>query len=192
MKNHPFTRPTVVAAIELLAANLSQAKFDQVLVRLELDHEIPLGPGKSVTAKSALLASAVTRRSAHVITTLDGPMTIAEAAVRMAVQATLQDHEQAEQLRLLRGLALDGYVVSWNEGAREPMLRAALPGEVDLPACDDEVHSCSNSLDSRCRWDIWIRRSTPMPVVTGPPQTARSAASLRAWSAISPTTSNPS
>ena len=32
------------------------------------------------------------------------------------------------------------YVVSWNEGAREPMLRAALPDEVDLPACDDEVH----------------------------------------------------
>jgi len=140
MKSHPFTRPTVVAAVELLAAKLSQAKFDQVLVRLELDHEIPLGPGKSVTAKSALLASAVTRRSAHVINTLDGPMTLAEAAVRMAVQATMQDHEQAEQLRLLRGLALNGYVVSWNEGAREPMLRAALPGEVDLPACDDEVH----------------------------------------------------
>lgn len=140
MKSHPFTRPTVVAAVELLASKLSQAKFDQVLVRLELDHEIPLGPGKSVTAKSALLASAVMRRSAQVINTLDGPMTIAEAALRMAVQATLQDHEQTEQLRLLRGLALDGYVVSWNEGAREPMLRAALPGEVDLPACDDEVH----------------------------------------------------
>lgn len=65
MKNHPFTRPTVVVAVELLAANLSQAKFDQVLVRLELDDEVPLGPGKSVTAKSALRASAVTRRSAH-------------------------------------------------------------------------------------------------------------------------------
>lgn len=140
MKSHPFTRPTVVVAIELLASKLSQAKFDQVLVRLELDHEIPLGPGKSVTAKSALLASAVMRRSAQMINTLDGPMTIAEAAVRMAVQATMQDHEQAEQLRLLRGLALDGYVVSWTEGTREPVLRVALPGEVDLPACDDEVH----------------------------------------------------
>ncbi len=140
MKTHPFTRPTVVAAIELLAVNLSQARFDQLLVRMELDREIPLGPGKSVTAKSALLASAVTQRSTQVINTLDGPVTLAEAAVRMAVQTTLQDHQQAEQMRLLRGLALDGYFVSWNEGSREPLLRAALPSEIDLPACDDEVH----------------------------------------------------
>jgi hypothetical protein len=37
-------------------------------------------------------------------------------------------------------LALDGYVVSWDGDARTPLLRAALPGEVDLPAADDEVH----------------------------------------------------
>ncbi len=64
IKSHPFTRPTVAAAVELLASKLSQAKFDQVLVRLELDHKIPLGPGKSVTPKSALLAGAVMRRPA--------------------------------------------------------------------------------------------------------------------------------
>lgn len=47
MKSHPFTRPTVVVAVELLASKLSQAKFDQVLVRLELDHESRLARGKA-------------------------------------------------------------------------------------------------------------------------------------------------
>jgi hypothetical protein len=65
---------------------------------------------------------------------------LAEAAVREAVGATVLQNAMAAQERLLRGLALDGYVVSWDEDTRTPMLRTALPGEVDLPAADDEVH----------------------------------------------------
>ena len=139
MKSHPFTRPTVVAAIEFLGEMLTQAKFDQLAVRLGLDDEIPQGPAKSVTAKSALLARIVNQRATQVVSTLDGPVTLAEAAVREAVGVTVP-HAKAEQERFLRGLALDGYVVSWGEDARTPLLRAALPGEVDLPVADDEVH----------------------------------------------------
>jgi hypothetical protein len=140
MKAHPFTRPTVVAAIEFLAEMLTQAKFDQLVIRLELDDEIPLGPAKSVTAKSTMLARIINQRATHVTSTLNGPMTLAEAAVRESVGATVPRHTKAEQERFLRGLALDGYVVSWDGNARTPLLRAALPGEVDLPAADDEVH----------------------------------------------------
>ena len=140
MKAHPFTRPSIVAANELLGEMLTQAKFDQLVVRLGLDDEIPLGPAKSVSAKSALLASIVNQRATQLVSTLNGPMTLAEAAVREAVGATVPQSENAAQESLLRGLALDGYVVSWNEGTRTPLLRAALPGAVDLPAADDEVH----------------------------------------------------
>ncbi|UVA79986.1 hypothetical protein [Pandoraea commovens] len=140
MKAYPFTRPTIIAAVEFLAQILTQAKFDQLVVRLGLDDEIPLGPARSVTAKSAALARLVNQRATQIVGTLDGPVTLAEASVREAVRVTMPQYESAEQEHLLRGLALDGYVVSWGESARTPLLRAALPGEVDLPAADDEVH----------------------------------------------------
>lgn len=140
MKTHPFTRPTIVAAAEFLGEMLTQAKFDQLVVRLGLDDEIPQGQVKSVAAKSASLARIVSQCATRIVSTLDGPMTLAEAAVREAVGMTVPQYAKVEQERFLRGLALDGYVVSWNEDSRTPLLWAALPGEVDLPATDDEVH----------------------------------------------------
>ncbi len=140
MKAHPFTRPTIVAAVEFLGEMLTQAKFDQLAVRLGLDDEIPQGTVKSVTAKSALLARIINQRATQIVSTLDGPVTLAEATVREAVGVAVPQYAKTEQERFLRGLALDGYVVSWDEDARTPLLRAALPGEVDLPAADDEVH----------------------------------------------------
>src|SRR5690606_14943666 len=140
MKSHPFTSPTIVEAVEFLGETLTQAKFDQLAIRLGLDDDIPQGPGKSVAAKSALLARLVNQRATQVVSTLDGPVTLAEAAVREAVQVTSQQHATPKQERFLRGLAPDGYVVSWDADTRVPLLRAALPGEVDHPVADDEVH----------------------------------------------------
>lgn len=146
MKPYPFTRPTIVAAVELLGEMLTQAKFDQLAVRLGVDDEIPQGPAKSVTAKSAMLARIVNQRATQIVSTVDGPVTLAEAAVREAVRVTAPEYMKTEQERFMRGLALDGYVVSWNDGARMPLLRAALPSEVDLPAADDEVHQLLKEL----------------------------------------------
>ncbi|GIB02566.1 hypothetical protein VCSRO42_1208 [Vibrio cholerae] len=140
MKIKPFTRPTVVAAIEFLGQKLTQANFDMLIVRMGFDDQIPLGPSKSVSAKRALLAHILNRNPTVVIDTLNGSMTLAEAAVREAVRATVPDSACAEQLAFLRGLALDGYIVNWDEETIIPTLRAALPDEVDLPAADDEVH----------------------------------------------------
>ncbi len=140
MKAHPFSRPTIIAAVEFLAEMLTQAKFDQLVVRLALDDEILQGPEKSVTAKSAVLARLVNQRATQTVGTVDGPMTLAEAAVREAVGVVVSQYAKAEQERFLRGLALDGYVVSWDEDGRMPLLRAALPGEVDIPSAGDEVH----------------------------------------------------
>ncbi len=140
MKSHPFTRPTIVAAVEFLGEVLTQAKFDQLLVRLGLDNEISQGPSMSVIAKSAALARIVNQRATQIVSTLDGTVTLAEATVREAVGSTVPHDTKAEQERFLRELALDGYIVSWDDDARTPLLRAALPDEVDLPAADDEVH----------------------------------------------------
>lgn len=144
MKFHPFTRPTITAAVEFLGVMLTQAKFDQLTVRLGLEDEIPQGSAKSVTAKSALLAGIVNQRATQIVQTLDGPVTLAEGTVREAVRLTTEPRcVTAEQERFLRGLALDGYVVSWDD-TQTATLRAALPSEVDLPAADDEVHQLLN------------------------------------------------
>lgn len=140
MKSKPFTRPTVVAAIEFLGRKLTQAMFDQLIVRMGLDEQLPLGPSKSVSAKCALLAHIVNRHATEVINTLNGSMTMTEAAVREAVNAVVPESAFTEQAAFLRGLALDGYIVYWDEDTQMPTLRAALPDEVELPAADDEVH----------------------------------------------------
>ena len=64
----------------------------------------------------------------------------AEAAVRIAVETSVRAYGKPEQASFLRGLALDGYVVSWDEDSRAPLLRAALPEVVDLAVTDNEVH----------------------------------------------------
>lgn len=141
MKQHPFTRPTIIAGVEFLGSVLTRAQFDQLIVRLDLSNEIPLATEKSVTAKSALLAHVVTQRGPSIIGTVNGQMTLAEAVVREAANICKRDYARPEQAPFLRGLALDGYVVYWEKYSQDPILRSALPNTVDLPAADDEVHN---------------------------------------------------
>lgn len=65
---------------------------------------------------------------------------MAEAVVRTAVEKASAIPQWPEQIPFFRGLALDGYVVDWNQTSGMPLLRAALPQEMDLPTADDEVH----------------------------------------------------
>lgn len=185
MKPQPFTRPTIIAAIEFLGAVSSQAKFDQLIVRLGLDNDIQLVSPKSVTAKSALLAQAVTQRATHVIDTVNGQMTLAEAAVRAAVESSTPEYAKAEQAPFLRGLALDGYVVFWEEFSHAPLLRAALPGEVDLPAADDEVHQLLKHFNLPFLSGILTNLLKLIRGVIGPQRIAKHVASWKDYSMTS-------
>jgi hypothetical protein len=146
MRTTPFTRPTVVAAVELLDQH-TQASFDQMVIRLGLEGEISSGTALSVKKKCALLSRIVVQRPTEVVATVDGNVTLAEATVREAVQLTKQDSRLAfsntqmiaSQTAFMRGLARDGYVVSWDEDNHNPKLRVALPNEIELPETDDEV-----------------------------------------------------
>lgn len=142
MRQNHFTRPTVAAAVALLDARLSQAKFDHAVLRLGLEQQIPSDTSISVSKKAAQLGRLVMAQGTHEVQTLDGTVTLAEAAVREAVALTIRsDSPGPEQERLVRALALDGFVIEWSDDyGVPPLLRAALPGNVDLPATDDEVH----------------------------------------------------
>ena len=143
MRTNHFTRPTIAAAIALLDASLSQAKFNHLVFRLGLEASIPIDDKVSVSKKAALLAREVTKAADMQIATADGVVTLVEAVVREAVEVMRAEpaHED-EQNKLTRALALDGFVVQFADRYLQspPTLRAALPNEVDLPATDDEVH----------------------------------------------------
>lgn len=138
MRQTPFTRPTLLAAVELLERH-TQARFNQLVLRLGLEQAVPSATSVSVAAKTAILGRVVLEHPTDVIQTVDGSVTLAEAVVREAVRLLRRDYSGEQDDALTRGLARDGYVVSWDQGDA-PTLRAALPAEVDLPATDDEVH----------------------------------------------------
>lgn len=145
MRVNHFTRPTIAAAVAMLDASLSQANFDQMVFRLGLEARIPFDTSLSVSKKAALLAREVARAGETVIPTIDGQVTLAEAVVREAVALTSANpySRQEQQTRFVRALSLDGFVIQWRQGpgaGEVPLLRAALPTEVDLPAADDEMH----------------------------------------------------
>ncbi len=139
MRSAPFTRPTLIAAVELLEQH-SQARFNQVVLRLGLEDEISSNTALSVAKKCDLLGRIVVQRAEAVIETLDGTMTLGEAVIRQAAQLAQQDSDHSLQTAFARGLTRDGYVLAWDDYGRNPTLRAALPEELQLPATDDEVH----------------------------------------------------
>lgn len=144
MRFAPFTRPTLVAAVELLEQH-SQARFDQVVLRLGLEDEVAAGTELSVAKKCAILGRIVVQRYDTVLDTLDGSMTLGEAIIREAAQLAQRDSDLPLQTCFSRGLARDGYVLVWDDYGRNASIRAALPGEIQLPAADDEVHQILKS-----------------------------------------------
>jgi len=142
MRQNHFTRPTIAAAIAMLDTNLSQAKFDQLVLRLAQEARIPSDASVSVSKKATQLWRLILSNGAELVPTWDGTVTLTEAVVREAVGlAVVGTSPSVEQQRLIRALALDGFVVEWNTTRRDaPLLRTAMPEEVDLPAADDEVH----------------------------------------------------
>lgn len=141
MRQNHFTRPTVAAAVALIDKRLSQAQFDHLVLRLGAENDIASDTTVSVSRKAAQLGRLAMTNGTQEVQTLDGTVTLVEAAVREAVALTIRsDNPVPLQQRLIRALALDGFVIEWNEYGDPAVLRAALPQDIDLPATDDELH----------------------------------------------------
>jgi hypothetical protein len=138
MRAKPFSRPTLIAAVELLEHH-TQARFNQMVLRLELEDEIGSETALSVAKKCDALGRIVVQRSDTVVHTIDGTATLGEAVVREALQLLISDRRLPHE-KIERALARDGYVINIKDVGRSPMLRSALPEDVQLPETDDEVH----------------------------------------------------
>ena len=142
-----FVRSTILAAVEVFN-RLTQADFNQLTLRLGLENEITADTSISVGKKCALLGREVVGRADQVVETVDGEMTLGELVIREAVKLTNKDNEDDKQTAFLRGLSRDGFAVSYGSEYRSvPVLRRALPEEIDLPVTDDEVHSFLRDLN---------------------------------------------
>ena len=139
MSTTPFTRPTIIAAVAFLDASLSQAAFNHMVLRLGLENDIPSDTAISVSKKADRLGRIVVQRSDETLDTMEGRMSLAEAVVREAIKPMRPDPANQSEIAFARGLARDGYVVSFDD-ERKPHLRAALPEALGLPTVDDEVH----------------------------------------------------
>lgn len=139
MRHAPLSRPTIVAATELLDQH-GQAGINRVVIRLGLEAEIPSNTDLSVGKKCALIARAVLQRPGSVLDTVEGPVTLGEAVVREAVLLAQPDSTDVAHTAFLRGLSRDGFVLVPSSSGQSASIRAALPNEVQLPATDDEVH----------------------------------------------------
>jgi hypothetical protein len=85
------------------------------------------------------------QRTEVLLDTLEGSMTLGEAVIRQAAQLAQKDSSHTLQTAFARGLARDGYVLTWDDYGRNASIRAALPGEIQLPQTDDEVHQLLKS-----------------------------------------------
>lgn len=142
MREKPFTRPTIIAANELIAAQVrTHTQINKIVLRLGLESEIPDDNSLYIEKKVDRLGRLALARADELVDTVDGSATLAEAFVREAVAIAAQGSQDQRQLAFERGLARDGFVIVWSEWDRVPSLRSALPDEVDLPASDDEVRT---------------------------------------------------
>ena len=120
MRKRPFSRPTLIAAVELLESH-SQARFNQMVLRLGLEDEISSGTAVSVAKKCDILGRIIVQQADQVLDTLGGSMTLGEAVVREAIQ--LLSPEQ----RLPREVALNRSWLLLGSGVMDPGL-GSVPG----------------------------------------------------------------
>lgn len=141
----PFTRRTLLAASDFFEEAGTSAKFDLMVQNLELDQLVPSGSELSVAKKRVIFNKELLMRIDQLILTREGQMTRGEAFIREAVRLMSPSPDRYKLQSLYeRCLALDGFVVSWEEGecgaGSPPWLRRGMPELVDLPAGDDQVH----------------------------------------------------
>ena len=132
-----FSRVTLVAAAEVLESH-SQATFNQMVVRLELENDIPANFGMSVAKKCAELARIVVRRADKPLETLEGETSLGEAVVTEAVVVAMEGSGWKPQKTFERALERDGFSLTWDRDGKA-VLRPSLPVELGAET-GDEVH----------------------------------------------------
>ncbi len=138
---HPFSRPTILAAIAVLSPG-THAKFKDLMLSLGLENTTA-GEGPYISSRQTSFAEFCVRNPDF--ETPHGPL--AETVVRAACEQIRnrieyidldqyqgQEFSVPDEVKLMRALQRDGFTLD-SSG-----LRRLLPEQMDIPAADDEVH----------------------------------------------------
>src|SRR5437868_6721775 len=129
-----FSRQTILEACHVFPL-LTHTEMDTLMLRLQLDQLLPTGSNKESRA-NGMFQYLLKEPEAQI----DGRPLI-RLVVEEAIQIAMSKEYLLKQGRfdgLLRAVERDGFVV------QDGQLRPALPGNLDLPAADDEVHLLLN------------------------------------------------
>ena len=118
----------------------TQAGFNQMVMRLRLEDQIPEDFGMSVRKKCARLARLVVRDVQRPVETTQGPKTLGEAVVEEAAAVAEEGSPWQPQVVLEQALAREGYALRWEENGRASLV-PALPPELGTEPGEDEVRS---------------------------------------------------
>ena len=143
----------MVAAAEALEVH-SQASFNQMVVRLGLEDEIPEDTGTSVQKKCAKLARIVVRESQRKVEALEGFTTLGEAVVAEAAASAQEGTSWRPQASFEQALAREGHALQWMEGegsgrwtSSGASIVPALPPELGRKDGEDEVRALLTGRD---------------------------------------------
>jgi hypothetical protein len=182
-----FSRPTLVAATELLARH-SHGDFTVVALKFGLQDKIPAA---NLITKAAAVTTFVLQDPDALIATSDGDRTRAELLVSLAAKKFNPHYQNDADTDFRRALAHDGYALDAADGS--VTLLPMVPQELDLPAADDEVHRLLKQFEFHAplghlnqaiegyRLGNWASANAQLPILPG-----RSAAGDRDWLLFSP------
>jgi hypothetical protein len=129
-----FSRPTLVAATELLA-RYSHGNFTVVALKFGLQDKIPAA---NLISKAAAVTRFVLEDPDAMIATSNGDQTRAEILVTLAAKKFNPHFQDDADRDFRRALARDGYALDAANGGIT--LLPMVPQALDLPTADDEVH----------------------------------------------------
>ena len=124
-----FSLLTLIEAIDLFPYYLSQAEFNNLILRLSVEDYVPTTRGLSKENKANELILFAKENPDH--QTVSGANLVDEIVERAAGLRGLNYDSP-----FVRALARDGFTLT-DEG----ILRKTLPPEADLPTADDELHA---------------------------------------------------
>ena len=138
-RHHPFTRPTIIAAANLLA-DFTHSEFDNLMLQFGLETKIASGNTVSRQVKANELSRVAVGDEPLMVQTSEGAMSLQEAMVRAAMTVAPRAWRGADWAVFSSGLKRDGFLLVKDEDDRTFQLQRMLPEVADLPAASDDVN----------------------------------------------------
>lgn len=137
--NCPFTRPTIIAAANLLT-DFTHSAFDNLMLQFGLEARVTSGSGISKQVKANELSRIALSDDPLSVQTSQGTMSLQEAMVRAAMRVAPRAWHGTDWETFSNGLERDGFTLVEDEDNRAFQLQRTLPEIADLPTANDDVH----------------------------------------------------